>query len=651
MKCIKFILCLTWLFNIQQIHSQDVGVLYVELEKAAFSNAPRMNKLGDSLLNSENASLHIAKVYLEYANSAYYKGDYRSADSLYSKVVSIQRNSHNKLDRNKALVRKAIILMDEGDLEKASTRLMKLERQFNRDKDQYNRVDALNAMGQIKFSLYQPDSGLYYYRRALDVAVDNNSLYQRAYVLNNIALFKLDEGLYDEALADFQEALKFARETDRVRLSNALITNIGLIHMRNDDNDLAYESFKELMISAKNAGAPIAMATAYTNIGTLYLDSNEYAICESYYDSAIYLLQPIKNIPLLPKIYNALANVKLKMGESDSALYYVHLGLNQAKSLGQLRDEMIAHTVISNIYDTLTLHDSALTHYRIVKQLSDSIRQLSKDEVVTEMQARYELKDKETALLKANSENEILLREKELERVEKEKLLFIGIAGVILVLIVIAVFYQRSLKKQREQFSQTLIKNIEEERGRIAKDLHDDVGQTLSMLKNRAESIDSGKGDEVLTKSLSQVINQTREISRTLYPGYLKKISLKEALSELFVRIEEATEIVCTLEADATLLNVNDDEKMHIYRIVQELTNNTIKHGEAGALKLSINEDEDDIKFTYLDNGVGLKSKGDQKGVGLMSMQERARIIGGTIIFASNKPSGFKATIKLPKHT
>jgi signal transduction histidine kinase/Tfp pilus assembly protein PilF len=633
------------------MYAQDYNRVYLEMEKAAFSNVGRLNEIGDSLLSTNNSVKHKARVYLEYANSAYYHGQYEKADSLYAIVVKHGHQAYERLDKNKALVRKAIIKMDVGDLEGATKELKGLIIKFKSEKDQYNRVDALNALGQIKFSQYQNDSGLYFYRKALDIAVSSKSDYQRAYVLNNIALFKLDEGLYDDALNDFEEALTYARRTERVRLCNALITNIGLIHMRNDDHLKAMEAFSELMESARHAEAPIALATAYTNIGTLYLDSSLYALSEKYYDSAVAQLLKIQNVPLLPKIYNALANVKLKLGQTDSALFYAHKGLEGAKKLRQLSDEMIAHTVITNSYDSLKQFDSALVHFRLVKDLSDSIRQLAKDEVVTEMQARYELKDKQTALIRAQSENQILKKEQEIERVEQEKLFYL-IAGIIaFLLILIAVFYQRSLKRQREKFSQTLIQNIENERGRIAKDLHDDIGQTLSMLKNRAESTDSKAGDATLTNSLSKVIDQTREISRSLYPGYLKKISLKEALSELLIRIEKASDMVCTLDADTSKLNVNDDEKMHIYRIVQELTNNTIKHAKASALKLSIIEDEGEIKCVYRDNGVGSKQKAEYMGVGLMSMQERAKIIGGSITFSSSKPSGFKAVIKLPKRS
>lgn len=619
------------------------------MEKAAFSNVDRLKEIGDSLLGTDNSEKHRARVFLEYANSSYYHGKYETADSLYDIVVKYGHLGYERLDKNKALVRKAIIKMDVGDLDGATKELKGLIIRFKSDKDQYNRVDAFNALGQIKFSQYQNDSGLYYYRKALDIAVSSESDYQRAYVLNNIALFKLDEGMYDDALKDFEEALSYARRTNRVRLCNALITNIGLIHMRNDNHDKAMKAFSELMESARNAEAPIALATAYTNIGTLYLDSTYYSLSETYYDSAIVQLLKIQNVPLLPKVYNALANVKLKLGQTDSALIYANKGLFGAKRLRQLSDEMIAHTIITNTYDSLKLYDSALVHFRLVKDLSDSIRQLAKDEVVTEMQARYELKDKQTELIRAKSENQILKKEQEIERVEREKLIYL-IGGIIaFLLILIAVFYQRSLKRQREKFSQTLIQNIENERGRIAKDLHDDIGQTLSMLKNRAESTDSKAGDETLTKSLSKVIDQTREISRSLYPGYLKKISLKEALSELLIRIENATDMVCTLDADSTKLDVSDDQKMHIYRIVQELTNNTIKHASASALKLSIEEDGTEIKCIYRDNGIGSKQKQETMGVGLMSMQERAKIIGGSITFSSNKPSGFRADIKLPK--
>ncbi len=619
--------------------------IYHRLEQAAYRDSILMHEMGDSLILADKEK-HLAKVFLEYANHAYYMDQFEKADSIYRITIKHAHKYEDRLSENKARVRRAILLRDLNKLDESYSQLKYLEKRFKRQGDYYNRVDAVNSMGHIKMDQYQPDSGLYYYRKALELAIENNSIFQRAYVLNNIALFKMDEGMIDEALEDFKEAYKYARKVNEIRLESTLTTNIGLILMRKDSLDAAMEHFNKLLVSAREANAPMPMGIAYINMGTAQTSDEDYETAQLYYDSALTQVR-ISNDPLLmSKVYNAIGNLYVKKQQYEESLFYSDSALVVATDFGILGDQMMAHLLMSKAWDSLRSKDSALYHYRIYKSLSDSLRDLGKEEVIAEMQAKYELKDKETELIKAMAENEVLKKDQEIHAIQRRNYL-IGFVFLIVVLIGIGyIIYQRIVRKQKEQFAQTLIKNIEEERGRIARDLHDDVGQTLSMLKNRIESKESYDEDKVVTESLSSVINQTREISRNLYPNYLKKVPVEEALETLFSKIEDTTDMTCSLECDNIDQQITQDQKMHLYRIVQELTNNTLKHSQGNALKLSITRFRNDIKFTYLDNGSGFRSKQDLSGIGLMSIKERVGLMNGSVSMTSNKPTGIKVQIK-----
>ncbi len=618
---------------------------YHELEQAAYRNEDLMRSMGDSLIAIDQKK-HQAKVFLEYANHFYYLDQFEPADSMYKLTIQYAQEHGDKLNENKARVRRAILLRDLNRLDESYTQLSYLEKRFKEEGDYYNRIDAINSMGHIKFDQYQPDSGLFYYRKALDLAIENNSSFQRAYILNNIGLFELDEGMMDEALQDFKEAYKYAVESREIRLESTLATNIGLMFMRLDSLSEAVKHFNMLLVSAKEANAPVPLGTAYINLGTVHIEKADYRAAQLYYDSALTQMRISDDSLLICKMYNAIGNLQTKKGQYQQTLMYADSALGVASRFGVLRDEMLAHLLMSNAWDSLRSSDSALYHYRMYKSLSDSLRDLGKEEVIAEMQAKYELKDKETELIRAKAENEVLKKDQEINAIQRRNYLF-GFIFLIIVLLALGyIIYQRIIRKQKEQFAQTLIKNIEEERGRIARDLHDDVGQTLSMLKNRIESQKNQDQDEILTESLSSVINQTREISRNLYPNYLRKVSIEVALETLFSKIEDTTEMTCSLESEQIDRMISEDQKMHLYRIVQELTNNTLKHSQGNALKLMISTSKNDIKFTYLDNGSGFKSKQDLSGIGLMSIKERVSLMNGSVTMTSNKPTGIKVQIK-----
>jgi signal transduction histidine kinase len=176
-------------------------------------------------------------------------------------------------------------------------------------------------------------------------------------------------------------------------------------------------------------------------------------------------------------------------------------------------------------------------------------------------------------------------------------------------------------------------------------DLHDDIGQSLSMIKTKLAVSKSDYADKSLETELSRVIEQTREISKNLYPSYLEKIGLIRSVARLVENIQHSGKLECSFDVTEKVENLPMSVKTHLYRILQECTNNTIKHAQASALKISISEKNKEFTLIYQDNGKGLSSK-QKDGLGLLSIQERAKIINGTVSFEDKLNKSFKLTLK-----
>jgi signal transduction histidine kinase len=201
------------------------------------------------------------------------------------------------------------------------------------------------------------------------------------------------------------------------------------------------------------------------------------------------------------------------------------------------------------------------------------------------------------------------------------------------------------LREKQASFSRQLIENIEEDRLRISMDLHDDIGQSLSMIKSKISQSKCNQEDKILETELSRVIEQTREISRNLYPSYLEKIGLVRSIARLMENVQASSKLECSFEVTERVDDLSIAVKTHIYRILQECTNNTIKHAKASALKISISEKDDDFVLVYQDNGIGLNTK-QKNGLGLLSIQERTKIINGMVSFENKSNKSFKLTLK-----
>ncbi len=219
------------------------------------------------------------------------------------------------------------------------------------------------------------------------------------------------------------------------------------------------------------------------------------------------------------------------------------------------------------------------------------------------------------------------------------------------------------LKKERaakEEFSRRLINAHESERRRVAAELHDSLGQTLAMIKNRAvfavqnmKNLEAAKEQfEQITEQSVDAINEVREISYNLRPYLLDRLGLTKALKSLFNKTAETGNLKIAADIENIDKIFSKEEEMSLYRIVQENLNNILKHAEASEIRVEIKKDTDFLTVKIADNGKGFSTDGvrnnDKKeGFGLLGMAERVNILGGTHNIESAPDKGTTVKIKI----
>ncbi len=244
-----------------------------------------------------------------------------------------------------------------------------------------------------------------------------------------------------------------------------------------------------------------------------------------------------------------------------------------------------------------------------------------------------------------------------------------GIFGMVLLSIALVIFfviYQRRIfAKQREQEEkekayqkQLLVAAVEvqeTERRRIASDLHDDIGSLLSAtrlyLRQLSPDASEEKTIDIKKQALSildDMIQNTRRITHDLMPPALEKFGFQAAAEDMCERIGNSGGITVNFASDSEA-RLKPRKEVALYRVLQELINNTLKHANAKTINVGIDRKQDYFYFTYSDDGKGFDLAAAQAaGLGLRNIESRISLIGGNLAYTTSPGNGLTVVVTLP---
>jgi signal transduction histidine kinase len=258
---------------------------------------------------------------------------------------------------------------------------------------------------------------------------------------------------------------------------------------------------------------------------------------------------------------------------------------------------------------------------------------------------------------------------------EEDGVITIVIFGVILLLVMgltlILFFYlsrkkilQKELEKktlelnhQKEMLKATIVAQ-EAERNRIAQDLHDDISAKLNVVSLSAnflieeESVTPKETEEIINHILrvtNKTIESSRNIAHNLLPPILEKFGLGAALEELCDEFSKSKKVNVTSTIEYEAERLSKDDELHVFRIIQELMNNSMRHGKAKEIALNFKSEIENLSLSYRDDGLGFDTStiGIQKGLGLRNIESRVSLLKGNITYKSENLKGVEVEIRL----
>jgi signal transduction histidine kinase len=232
------------------------------------------------------------------------------------------------------------------------------------------------------------------------------------------------------------------------------------------------------------------------------------------------------------------------------------------------------------------------------------------------------------------------------------------LAAVLIFFIISIIRYHRKFVKFQKERIHAEITIQENERKRIATDLHDSLGPLLSSIKLQINSLDSTSSNDqqIINKAgrhLDEIITNLREISHNLLPNTLQRKGLTEAIKEFSGNNSKrnGTKIDFYQLAPVT---IPPEKEIHVFRMMQEIIHNALKHSHAKNLQIGMGKENNEIIILSKDDGVGFDPERIRKtstGLGLKSIESRIEILNGTFILKSSPGGGTSYFIKIPLKT
>ena len=550
-------------------------------------------------------------------------------------------------------------------------------------KDEKNKIFILSKLGMIYGRRGKYDLSLHYYTEAKLESKKNKYLNYEMNCMRNIALVHMMRYNYDAALNELYACLKIAMQ-NKAKV-NDIYDAIAAIYCKNSNYKMSAEYSKKAISESKIINNKLDLCTAYSNFAECLFDQNELNSSLIYLDSSLSIAKEINSLYVQSGIYSLKSQIFLKQNNYAFALPMALKHVDLAKRIDNL-DELSnglsetgqcylnlknyykaisyfqrAHeiasknnlkqrkTTVSNYlaqtYEKLKNYEMAYFYKAEYSKLNDSINEARNKSNLNDVIHKYETekKDKEiTALKYANlkKENEktvaLALKDKEIY----ERNIYILLLAILSIVIFSIYFYINNLsqKKRNLLFTKQLINTQENERQRIAQDLHDSVGQNLILLKLNTEP-------ENIT-NIEAIIADIRNIIKDIHPIKIKTTAFHDLLIDLMEELTNKTSIYFTYDIDDEITVTNDTVKINLYRIVQECVNNILKHSNASNARLTFSKKpKDKLNILIIDDGKGFDKESLSKtSVGFISIKERAKLINASLTIESNK-NGTKINI------
>ncbi len=629
-------------------------------------------------------------------------GDYGTALEKYKQALKLRQDINDVSGIAMSYNNIGFIYKDLGDYEKAVNNFLFALKEFEKLHDRSAIAITYNYLCAISIRQKDYPQALTYAQKAYEIQEQLNDKNSIAISLQYFANIYSEQKQYDKALEYYAKAQTIYNEVNDLRQLGLVKSNIAETYSRQNLPDKAKPYYVESIDIYQRIGNYRSLASLYLSAASSFIESGNLPDARKMIDSASVLTVKTQNKEHLKDIYQVESKYYEALGNYKEALRFASQCSNQKdvllndaniKALTDMKvkyetekkeqqivllnkDNDIKALEIKNQQLQIERDLFELTQNRLV--LSEADLQLAKNKIQLQQQDEMILEQKLDSTEKVKN---ILALQKKTEiqnleianrqlQITRRNVLVGFLAAVMILGALLGFSYYRRYKlkqeaklqtailKQQEEATRAVLEAEENERQRIAKDLHDGVGQMMSAAKMNLSAYESNTWfkNEEEKSSFEKIISlvdesckEVRAVSHNMMPNALLKNSLASAVREFIDKLDHK-KLQVHLYTEGLEERLDSNIEVVLYRVIQECVNNVIKHADASTLDISVIRENGEITATIEDNGKGFNTSDKEKfeGIGLKNIRTRVEYLKGTVDFDSSAGKGTLVALHVP---
>ncbi|MES3016382.1 MAG: tetratricopeptide repeat protein [Bacteroidota bacterium] len=657
-----------------------------------YSDAKRSERLADSVIQLGKKHNKLVAEAVGWNIKGVLKHFTSSPDSAlkyfqYSEQLGIKAN--DKLIIAKAKQNKNLPLSQMGKYDQALKTCLEAVKLYEELGMLAAQAGCLGDVANILVLQERPADAITYLKEAIAISFRLNDESIRTNFYNSLGVAYSANKQPELAIKSYKDGLAIAQKLNNLKSQVNFNINIGEYVW--EQNKSAGESLPYFVRAEKLAleyGDQAKLSLIYQNMGVIYDHQGNPAKAIELATKARDLALNTNQVYALEQIYKSLADYSKKSGnysqayqafvskDSLSRIIFDEKNNNSLNKLRTVYETGKKETEIRLLGNRNQIQLLQLGRNNLL--ISNNELELEKNKLFINNQSlslsqkQDQLTQKQLEAVTKQQKIEILDAENQLQKLQlmKRNIVIIVVLGVLILLVFIAILIynrykikqesklQSEMLKQQDLATKAVIRAEENERQRIAGELHDGLGQLFSAVKMNLSGINDSidfkdeHSKSIFSKTIDMVDESCREvrvISHQMAPNVLLKSGLTSAVRDFISKID-ARKLKINLETFGLQERLDQNTEAVLYRVIQESVNNVIKHASASSLDIQLSKDEDGINAMIEDNGKGFltRTSDASSGMGLKNMISRVTYLRGSVDVSSEPGKGTLVAIHIP---
>ena len=514
-------------------------------------------------------------------------------------------------------------------------------------------MHALYQLSKLAYDQGDLAKTLEYANTSLTIANESNSYKGKTDILNVIAKVYYRSKEFDKALTYARKSYKLADTANDSTLLPMFSELISTLKRSVGENDSAFIYIRKAIKINKHNNNLSSLSFSYNNLGILHYNNNNIDSALACFQQTLIIRKEIKAYKYLIQSHNNIGYILMQKGENRKAIS----NFIEAIQLGRKHDVItyldLSYDNLTEAYEKTKRYGKALATHKKYTAIKDSISGEKAKAALLKVEQKIRLENEQ-----AKAKTLLIQIENEKNYQHKQNLLII----ILLIVLILTIIILRTSKKraletqlqiQKTEAAKSIIHEQEKIREEIAQELHDGIGGSLAGLKLSLSNLQSENNCGRLLKEIDHLettYQEVRNISHNLNPISFQKNTFSETienyLHRTFPNLEIGVCFQCYPKEELEALKY--EQKICVYRIIQELSSNIQKHALATNTNIHLTGHKTYLTIMAEDNGKGFNPKITKNGIGFRNIKKRITLYDGKIEIDSEKGNGTTVIIDIP---